>query len=189
MKGSPVRVRLSAHSIQGAQRRSSMACRESERHAETTAFQRAVCIVTCNTGSGVSESMAVHYLSLLLSGKSIAGHRIAVLCVKSIALNIRTITGYNTAILGTPHIFAPCLYARSPTCQERSACRLSRKPRLVNSRSKTVWSSVSQRHGNVGETERQKNPTFRKWRTGFLLSFICVSLYQAHLLPGRHPNT
>ena len=37
--------------------------------------------------------------------------------------------------------------------------------------------------------EKTKNPAFRKWRTGFLSSFICVSLYQAWLLLGRHPNT
>lgn len=102
MKGSPVRVRLSAHSIQGAQRRPSMACRESERHAETTAFQRAVCIVTCNTGSGVSESMAVHYLSLLLSGKSIAGHRIAVLCVKSDCVKYQNNYGLQYCDFGHP---------------------------------------------------------------------------------------
>ena len=79
-----------------------MACRELERHAETTTFQRAVCIVTCNTGSGVSESMAVHYLSLLLSGKSIAGHRIAVLRVKSDCVKYQSNYGLQYCDFGYP---------------------------------------------------------------------------------------
>ena len=96
------RVPLSAHSIQGAPRRPSMACRESERPAETTPVPRAVCIVTCNTGSGVSESMAVHYLSLLLSGISIAGHRIAVLCVKSDCVKYQSNYGLQYCDFGYP---------------------------------------------------------------------------------------